>query len=365
MLFRLACFAPLVALCFLVWQPTQRTNACCPAPQNGRAVVNADQTVIMIWNPETKTQHFIRKASFASDGEDFGFIVPSPTQPELAESGGAAFGRLAAITAPKVIVRSNRQPNMGCGCSAEPTLKATANRAEAVQVLAQQRVAGFDATVLKADNADSLTEWLQEHEFAYSQAVADWAQPYIEQGWVFTALKIAPPETDAEGNKVAVTADTLRLTFTTDRPLFPYREPDFTAEAEQLNAKERLLRIYFLADQRYSGELTPQQAWTGKPVWSDKLSTEQRAAVLQDLALADDAGPAEFWLTEFEDYWPYEVAPADVYFAAAAKQDVLHRPDVIHYASTSGGIDVTALAIAFVLLIPPLWLRALQGGKRA
>jgi hypothetical protein len=52
------------------------TPACCPVPPSGKPVVNADQTVIMIWDAATKTQHFIRQASFKSAADDFGFLVP-------------------------------------------------------------------------------------------------------------------------------------------------------------------------------------------------------------------------------------------------------------------------------------------------
>ncbi|HTU21342.1 MAG TPA: hypothetical protein VMG10_25030, partial [Gemmataceae bacterium] len=48
------------------------TPACCPAPPSGKPVVNADQTVILIWDPVTKMEHFIRKASFKSAADDFG-----------------------------------------------------------------------------------------------------------------------------------------------------------------------------------------------------------------------------------------------------------------------------------------------------
>jgi hypothetical protein len=72
----------------LLWSPAP---ACCPAPPSGKAVVNADQTVLIIWDAATKTEHFIRQASFKSEADDFGFLVPSPTQPELDESGNEAF----------------------------------------------------------------------------------------------------------------------------------------------------------------------------------------------------------------------------------------------------------------------------------
>ena len=60
----------------------------------------------------------------------------------------------------------------------------------------------------------------------------------------------------------------LRISFKTERPLFPYREPDPKAFAQSLGAKERLLRIYFLAEARYRGELTKEVPWTGRVAWA-------------------------------------------------------------------------------------------------
>src|SRR3954451_5876569 len=91
--------------------------ACCPAPPPGKPVVNADQTVIIIWDAATKTQHFIRQASFKSAADDFGFLVPSPNEPELDESGNDAFPYLYDITKPKVITKPRPTGGGGCGCA--------------------------------------------------------------------------------------------------------------------------------------------------------------------------------------------------------------------------------------------------------
>jgi hypothetical protein len=58
-------------------------RSCAPVSRFQVPVVNADQTVILIWDAETKTQHFIRRAAFKSDADDFGFLIPTPGQPEL------------------------------------------------------------------------------------------------------------------------------------------------------------------------------------------------------------------------------------------------------------------------------------------
>ena len=82
----------------MLWCPTL---ACCPAPPSGKPVVNADQTVIIIWDAASKTEHFIRQASFKSEADDFGFLVPTPSEPELMESGNEGFPYLAKLNYPK------------------------------------------------------------------------------------------------------------------------------------------------------------------------------------------------------------------------------------------------------------------------
>src|SRR5262245_50023336 len=229
---------------------------CAPAPRFNMPAVNADQSVIILWDAARKTQHFIRKASFKSEGDDFGFLVPSPTQPELAESGNEAFPALEKLTEPEVITRM-RLRGISCGHSAEGRALSAAPGAVSappVRVLDEKLVAGFNAVVLEADSADALTGWLKTHGYAYSPEVAAWARPYVEGGWKITALKVA--KGDGEKDKQTVSASALRMSFKTDRPLFPYREPDPTKASAALEAKERLLRIYFIAEAKYQGELT-------------------------------------------------------------------------------------------------------------
>lgn len=341
-----------VALLAAAAIPSALAPACCPAPVQGQFVVNADQTVIMVWNPETKTQHFIRQASFASNGKDFGFIVPTPSEPDLQESGDAAFELLKEYTKPEVqYQQSRRKPALGCGCSASES--SAPKTAAGVEVLQQKRVAGFDAVVLEATSATELVEWLNEHGYEFSPEVEAWAKPYVDQGWKFTALQVAKEEDKQD--KTTVDAAALRISFQTERPLFPYREPDMTAQLDKLNAKQRLLRIFFLADKRYAGELTKDTPWTGQVAWSGKFDEAQSKAVRERLALPGEEA-ATWWLTEFEDNWPYRPAPADLYFAASDDQSTVKRPPIIVQLS-SGPLDAMPIAIALALLVPALLRR--------
>lgn len=327
--------------------------ACCPAPPRGKPVVNADQTVILIWDAAAKTQHFIRKASFKSEAEDFGFLVPSPSQPELEESGNEAFPYLLKVTEPEIKTVPRPSGGVGCGCGSPLGLKSAAPGAPEVTVLEEKMVAGFKAVVLEATSATALVTWLKEHGYAYSPEIEAWAKPYIDAGWKITALKVA--KNLEEKDKKTVAASALRISFKTDRPLFPYREPDSKSFADALGAKNRLLRIYFIGDARYQGELTKDTAWTGKVAWTDKLKPEARKKLLEMLKLPENTGPANWWLTEFEDDWPYRVAPADVYFSRAGDQSPVKREPIIHYVSLPFPTDATIYALAAALIVPPVW----------
>ena len=338
---------------------------CCPVYRpSGQPVVNADQTVLIIWDAENKTEHFIRQASFKSDADDFGFLVPTPNQPELDESGNEAFPVLRKLTEPEH--QKLPRPSgggMACGCGIMGDRKDVGDAAPRVSVLEEKLVAGFNATVLEAKSADALVGWLKDHGYNFSPEVEAWAKPYVDQGWKITALKVAKEDKDKAGKEdKTVAAAALRLSFKTDRPLFPYREPDSTKDAAALGAKHRLLRIYFIGEARYQGELTKENPWTGTVAFANKLTAETRKKVLDHLKLPEKTGPAEWWLTEFEDNWPYKIAPADVYFSRDLKQEPVKRPPIIEYVSSPWPSDVTVFAIGAALLLPLLW-RRLGGGR--
>ena len=300
------------------------------APGKG-AVVNADQSVIMIWDAARQEQHFIRQANFKTDAADVGFIVPSPSRPTLSSAGKAAFPRLEEITAPAF----KPGGGFGFGCS---TTSMSLGSFSSVRVIEEKRVAGYDATVLTAESGADLVAWLRDHGYSYSPEVAAWAQPYLGGGWHFTALKVAK-----DGGAEEIRAAALRITFRTERPLFPYREPASAAAAQRLGVKDRLLRIYFISEARYRAEVAGGN-WSGKVVWSGDI-TPHRSALLADLKMPAATLPGNWWLTEFEDHWPYEQAAGDVYFSRDSSQKTKTRPDVTAQVRHDGAL-VAFVAVA-------------------
>lgn len=326
--------------------------------------MNADQTVILIWDPVEKMQHFIRRASFESDGDDFGFLIPSPTQPELAESGDDAFAIFARATEPLIITRTAAEEpsSSGCGCGLKAEAKSVTATAVAdtVTILDQKTVAGFHATVLEATSTTVLVDWLKQNNYAFSPEVEAWARPYVDQGWKITALRVAKDTKDAQ----RVAAGSLRLSFKTDKPLFPYREPASEASASTLGVHRRLLRIYFVSDQRYNGAFNsafadvpnpPRTLWSGHTAWAGELAPSQRDSIVQALQIPAESTPNTWWLTEFEDPWPYQLAPSDLYFEPSPDQQAIRREPIIRYVD-NGTTSNVHLGVA--LLAPLLALLA-------
>jgi len=165
--------------------------ACAPAPAEGVHVAVAEESAIIVWDEATKTEHFIRRASFRSESRDFGFLVPTPTKPELGEASDNAFAALENSILPETVYTSSNEY--------EPTLLllfffARSSKSEAptaaatVRVLETKRVGDYDTAVLEADDPGALGEWLKAHGYAKREALTEWLTPYVEKKWKLIPL---------------------------------------------------------------------------------------------------------------------------------------------------------------------------------
>src|SRR5687768_13172030 len=141
--------------------------ACAPAPHAGERIDVVEEAAVIVWDPATKTQHFIRRATFRGNARDFGFLVPTPTAPALAAVDDGIFDTLQAKIEPPTIERTRREIHWSLlGIFRLADKGETATGASPVEVLATAKVAGYEAAVLDATDAGALREWLQTHDYA-------------------------------------------------------------------------------------------------------------------------------------------------------------------------------------------------------
>ena len=329
---------------FIIIQPVE---ACAPAPRPRESVRILDESAIIVWNPDTQTEHFIRRASFNATGADFGFLVPTPSQPTLAEVDNQAFDYVAGLIRPRTVVDENHGVDftplvvrlflmypMGEGS------RAPIATAPAVRVLDVERIGGYDAVVLEADNPTALSSWLAKHDYASSPDLNEWLNPYVAAHWKITAFKIAKGST---GNQVGTSA--VRMTFATDRPFFPYREPSkqqqpspdspspgFSSSKEAAGVdRQRGLSVLLISDGRVEGQLGSESgtSWPGRTTWSDELSASDIPSLAAKLELTSAQFPKNPWMTSFEDLSSPRPGIADLYFARSEQQIPFPLPQVV------------------------------------
>jgi hypothetical protein len=294
---------------------TDQVAACATAYKRGEPVQVASESAIIVWDAGAKVEHFIRRAAFTTETPEFGFLVPTPTRPTLKESSDDAFRFLESLTAPEVVhvPRFELIPNIAC--------KKKATSGKKVEVLERQRVAGYDATILRADSALALNDWLAKHEYIMRSDLTAWLEPYVKRGWIITAFKVVK---DPSVDDVATSA--VRMSFHAVRPFFPYSEPAEQRDSKTKGWSRRLLRVFFVAEARYKGRLGNNRNWPGRTVWAGPLQAEPAAELAKKLAVK--AGRQAPWLTVFEDKASPRPGTADLFFDLSPDQAEIRRPPI-------------------------------------
>lgn len=245
--------------------------ACAPAPHAGEQIDIVEESAVIVWDPTTKTQHFIRRATFRGSAHDFGFLVPTPTEPTLAAVDDGIFDTLQAKTDTPTIERTSREFRWTLLGTLQLANKDEALTGVPVEVLQTAKIAGYEAAVLDATDATALREWLQTHGYATTPDLEEWLDAYIRQRWKLTAFKIdkTQPALDAQTQAV-------KMTFTTDAPFFPYREP--ASQRTGNGNTMRVLRVFFLSPERVRGTIGTA-FWPGILRWTDVLDEPLRATI--------------------------------------------------------------------------------------
>src|SRR6185369_17677109 len=72
--------------------------ACCYFSAQNTDILQPAQKVFITWDPETKAETFTVQPKFEGNAQDFGMVIPTPSQPKLHEMPRDFFKSLAVFS---------------------------------------------------------------------------------------------------------------------------------------------------------------------------------------------------------------------------------------------------------------------------
>jgi hypothetical protein len=247
--------------------------------------------VLIVHHPKTETEHFVREITFRDAEEAFGFVVPTPSQPTVSKVEVSPFEALARRFSPEPVLPPRdglRGPSGGSGGGRGAGLGA----GPSVTVLSQERVGSFTAFVLAANDAGALDKWLRDNQLTTTPKSKAWLDHYVKQKFFFAALRYEPDAAKKTGT--GTRSETMKLTFQTPLPYYPYKEPEHEGSPA---AKDRVLAVWLMSPTRSvpvarqqmasSSRLTrPWQEWN-RFVAQDASALTRLSPALRDLFASD------------------------------------------------------------------------------
>ncbi len=294
----------------LVTYVPNRAEACgCtspPVPESvDFAVAQRAEQIIFEVGDDAVTAHVLIRYSGSPD--QFAWLVPVPTVPELALSETFAFPILDGQTAPQISVRqSSRCPSPEYVCAHHPACDdggggsdggvkfdlgggggtgggAPGEDPDGVDVLDMQVIGSYETVTFAAADADLAVQWLMDNGLIVNETMSPYMQPYIDAGMVFVAAKLVA---GAGVDEIRP----LQVTYAGTIPMIPIR---LTAVA----ADPRLTVTAFIYGEQHYGAI----GWPAAMVKEERISFDGSGRTNYPMVLArtvDEAGGHSF-VTEY------------------------------------------------------------------
>jgi hypothetical protein len=343
-------------------------HACAILGRGLPGVETDTEKVLLVWDRVRRREHFVRSVRFAGPrGASFGFLVPTPARPELAEAPDI-FPDLGQAVLPKIIENTEYRPVWSCMGFfksrevAQSAPLAVGAHTSAVEVVEERRIAGMEATVLFGRDAAALSAWLGEHGFTSRPALEEWLAPYVQRAFYVTAFRYATPgpasadasddagarvgATEAKVESVVSETKTVRLSFDADVPFYPYREPDDVAPREG-----RKLDLFVVSDTPLAAQFEGGQPFVARPGVVRPLEESRlhvlRGALPSDTPTRSAEGSGALWLSHIVDRSMSRKGLPDLEFTALPPQ-VVEPPPIVRYVRVPVPVPIEAFALLAV-----------------
>ncbi len=205
-------FALVVAISLVVIPTAVLADGLIVPPYDYNMYETGQEAVIFY---ENGVETLVISIGFEGDAEDFGWLVPVPSQPEVAKSSEELFTSLEELTSDYYY-----DLNDSAG-----RLEKTEVDYQGVSVIETQKIDYYEVTTLQAGSATALSDWLTQNDYNYPSAADRLLESYTENDWYFVAMKIATDElTDMVSEDLkSGHATPVEIAFETDQIVYPMK----------------------------------------------------------------------------------------------------------------------------------------------
>jgi hypothetical protein len=164
-------------------------------------ISQVNERILFVQGNGTVTTHV--QIQYAGRPEDFAWILPVPSLPELSVSHNELFRQLEFATRPSFVLDFVGDEN----CFNFPIfrLDEVVATAEGVEIVAEEQVGPFETVIITGDDPQAVANWLQENGYLLDGLGVDLLAPYVNEGFHFVALKLAPDKDVGDLQPIALT----------------------------------------------------------------------------------------------------------------------------------------------------------------
>lgn len=194
------------------------------------------ERVLLAFDEPKGLEHLVREVTFTKVDKPFGFVIPTPSKPGVFKMDDVRWSSLERKFPMSV---SEEGTPMGFGSGGR------LGGSGGVKVIEAKRVGSFAAIILQAEDGKALKGWLDRNRFVTTPSSEQWLDRYAKLKFFFTALRFEPGFFKEKVKHLGhyFGSETLRITFETPVPYYPYAEPD----RDDL-ASERVLALWLMTN---------------------------------------------------------------------------------------------------------------------
>ncbi len=339
-----------IALIFLLLPQLARADGA-PFPPSNKYVTETDQKAVIIH--ENNTETIVLSVTFKGDPENFGWVIPIPSKPEVEKSQDELFTALAELTAP--VSEGEYLPTFGLG--GETAVKEPLK----VDIIETKKIDIYDITTITSEDPKALSKWLLENEYQIPKEASTILEEYTKNDWYFICVKIDLTKLTSASKEQLKTghATPLKIQFESEEIIYPLKLSSIISEYESLSpdassssagltpVPQVSILLYVFSD----GKKTVPGFETKYANWTEKETIE-------DLAINSEGEnwykpkSSKLYLTKFYRSMKTSEMTSDLIFRAAEDNEPIGITQSNTIYDILAAIIVFALVFIIILLSP-------------